>query len=80
MSCFTKSELAGTIKFREFPRGLGNWTDVNGVVWNVNAIIGKVVCACKNSQLHPYYTDTSSCSSYGFVHQEWQPYAIEVAS
>ena len=74
----SKSETVGTIRCKEFPKRLGLFKDIEGTTWDVNAIIGKVVCACKKSELHPYFTDTSS-ASYGYVSQTWKPYNIELA-
>jgi hypothetical protein len=79
MTSFRQRPKAGTLRLRKFPSGLGRVTDVAGQVWDIRAIIGRSVCACKVQQLHPYYTDTSSFNSYdGLVEQEWPPYDVEV--
>jgi hypothetical protein len=78
LSYFSKSELAGTINCKTAPKFLGNFQDANGNTWNINAIIGNYVCACKLSELHPYFSNTSSFCNYGFIEQTWKPYAIEI--
>lgn len=85
MTFFNKSEIAGTIKVKDFVRRLGPITDVNGCRWDVAAIFGcgglpkeeQIVCACPMSSLHPYFYDTSMNCNYGVVHQTWEPYLIE---
>lgn len=80
LSYFSKSELAGTINFKSAPKSLGNLEDIDGNIWNINAIIGNHVCACRLSELHPYYSSTSSFCNYGLVSQTWKPYAVKVIS
>ncbi|MFW6046318.1 MAG: hypothetical protein ACOCP4_00745 [Candidatus Woesearchaeota archaeon] len=72
------SEIAGTIKLSKKISGLGTYEDIYGRKWDVNAIIGNIVCAVPLENLHPYYKDTSSFNNYGLVHQEWLPYKVEI--
>lgn len=78
LTYFSESKPEGTIKFERFPNHLGNFKDVEGNIWNINAILGKTVCACKVSELHPYFSDTSTFCNYGMVSQTWKPYLVEV--
>lgn len=80
LNYFSKSELAGTINFKSAPKSLGNFTDIDGNTWNINAIIGNYVCACKLSELHPYFSSTSAFLNYGFISQTWKPYTVKIVS
>ena len=80
MQSFQPAELAGTIKVKKPIYGLGDVTDVDGKRWNVNAVLGTTVCACPCSEMHPYFSDTSTSSSYGLVSQVWKPYKVEVVN
>jgi len=71
-------EFAGTIQVRKPIRSLGPVTDIHGQKWDIHGIFGKHVSACKESELHPYFTDTSSNPCYGLVSQKWEPYKVEV--
>jgi len=70
-------EIQGTIKLSKPLSGLGPVVDVNGKRWDIHGIIGDYVQAALESELHPYYNDTST-ASYGFVSQSWKPYRISV--
>lgn len=74
---FTESKVKGTIKLKKRVSGLGNYTDVEGRRWNVNAIIGENVCACPLDELSPYWSSTANIPS-GLYSQTWEPYKVKV--
>lgn len=74
----TPCEIQGKIQVTKRISWLGLVTDIHGARWHINAIIGNYVQACREEQLHPYYTDTSNTSDYGVVSQRWLPYEIEI--
>jgi len=74
----SKDGFKGTIRMKKFPTGgLGNYKDVDGKVWNINAIINGYVCACPVDELSPYWSSTASIPS-GLYSQRWDPYKVEV--
>ena len=79
MSWSTPTEIKGTIQVRKPIQSLGPVKDITGQQWDIRAIIGKTVNACKMEELHPHYYDTSG-TQWGFVGQEWQPYSVEVVN
>lgn len=78
LTSMSYAELAGTIRFARPVRGLGVHTDIHGRRWDIRAIVGQTVCAVPMDQLHPYYSDTSGRTGFGFVSQKWRPYAVEI--
>ena len=76
------SGLAGVIHVSQMVSGLGTLIDVDGVRWHVRQIFSRdgltVVSACREDELHPYYTDTSM-RGHGVVSQIWEPYGVVVA-
>ena len=80
MTYSTPSEIKGVIRVAKPIRSLGPVTDVEGERWNVNAIIGDVVIAVREAELHPYYTDTSGRGFGGLIQQTWEPYRTEVVT
>ncbi len=79
MDLLTPAKLEGVIFMDKKPMSLGNHTDIEGVSWDIKGIFhgeGKMfVCACKQSELHPYFYDTSG-QDFGYVSQKWLPYEI----
>ncbi len=69
--------IQGTIRVAKPIMRPGPLTDLDGRHWNVWGIIGKVVIAVRESELHPYYTDTTN-HTYGIVQQRWQPYKVKI--
>jgi len=67
-----------------FRYGLGHYTDTDGNVWDVYALMGKTYTGCDRSyinarRVHPsmdYYSTATNASSDGF--HKWEPYYIEV--
>jgi hypothetical protein len=57
------------IKFKKRPYSLGNYTDINGVIWDINAIIYNVIYARVISLYPNYYGTADWCS---------QDYKVEV--
>jgi hypothetical protein len=74
----TEQPIQGTIELANPLRGLGTVTDIHGERWDIHGIIGSYVQACPVSQLHAYYTDTSSGTVHGLVQQTWKPYNIKI--
>lgn len=72
----SKSEVVGTIRFKERVYGIGIFIDVNGKEWDVKANFGNWICAKPLNELHPYYTDTSG-RDFGLVSEKWLPYLVE---
>jgi len=64
--------------------GLGNYTDINGIVWDVMCVFGAgVFNDCNKPVINarpvtdiPYYSTATNANSYG-IH-EWLPYYFEV--
>ena len=69
-----------TLRFKRDPRrrGLGIYEDVDGVRWDVHAIVGKRICA-RRVDLHPRYYSTGMDGTQNGFH-EWLPYDVEVVS
>ncbi len=86
LSSFGKKVAVGVIKCDKRPMKLRWFKDIEGKTWDIKSLFYderneekiQMVHACPVSELHPYYTDTSGSCSYGFVHQEWKPYWIEL--
>jgi len=78
LSYMSPCETQGKIQLSKRPSGLGRYTDVHGVEWDINGIVGNFVQACKLDDLHAYYSDTSATNAYGLVQQEWKPYEVEI--
>ena len=79
INSFRPSKIKGTIKTAKPIQMLCRFTDIDGVEWDVGAIVQNTVLACRVSELHPYYNDTSN-TTYSSVSQTWEPYFIEVQS
>jgi len=73
----SKKGFRGTIRLNKFPSGLGNYTDVDGKRWNINAIIHGYVCACPLDEVSPYWSSTADIPS-GLYSQTWHPYKVEI--
>lgn len=69
-----------TLRFTVDPRrkGLGIYTDVDGVRWDVHAIIGEHINARRIDQHPRYYGTATGDNSNGF--HQWPPYKVEVIS
>lgn len=67
-----------TLRFKTDPRrrGLGIYKDVEGVEWDVYAIMGQHINARKVAE-HPRYYGTAVGDNSNGSH-EWIPYAVEV--
>lgn len=78
LSWLAPGKIAGTIKVTKPVRKLGSFQDVEGTIWDVRGIIGDCILACKRTELHPYYMDTSGRPYYGLITQEWRAYYTEV--
>jgi hypothetical protein len=67
-----------TLRFHVDPRrrGLGIYTDVDGVQWDVYAIMGQHINARKVSE-HPRYYGTAIGDNSNGSHV-WPPYKVEV--
>jgi len=67
-----------TLRFHVDPRrrGLGHYTDVDGVVWDVHAIMGEHINARKVAH-HPRYYGTATGDNSNGSHT-WAPYKVEV--
>lgn len=77
MSTSRPAEIAGTIRFRKRPYGLGLHTDADGNRWHIRAIVNDCVCAEPADEVQPYYTSTAG-NGYGLVSQTWRPWKVEV--
>lgn len=76
MSYMSPAPIAGTLRLHRKPMSLGPYTDVDGVRWDVHAILNGYVCARRQDRHQDYYsTDTGACSD-GF--HTWLPYRVEV--
>ena len=75
-----RDTFAGTLRFEVDPRrhGLGHYTDVDGVQWDVRGIHGKYIQARRVGH-HPDYYSTASSSNQGGSHT-WEPYEVEIVS
>lgn len=82
LSFTEKSTWKGTIRGPK-PNGLGPYWDANGGKWDIRGYgmdaDGWWCWAVPSGQLHPYYTDTSG-AGYGWVHQRWEPYRLEIVN
>jgi hypothetical protein len=64
-------------------RGLGNYTDVDGVVWHVHAIMHGRVNARRVNDHETYYSTATPTGAYGtgnmpdFIHT-WPPCDVEI--
>ena len=67
-----------TLRFHEDPRrrGLGIYTDVDGVRWDVHAIRGEHVNARRIDHHPSYYGTATGDNSNGF--HTWPPYTVEI--
>ena len=66
-----------TLRFTRDPRrGLGIYEDVDGVRWDVHAIVGPRICA-RRVDHHPRYYSTGLDGTQNGSH-EWLPYDVEV--
>lgn len=71
-----------TLRFSVDPRrrGLGRYQDVDGVEWDVHAIMGEYINARRVDQ-HPNYYSTSTFAVSGQdcdIIDTWKPYRVEV--
>ncbi len=89
MSYDSPCTIQGTIKLKKPVDSLGTVIDIHGVRWNIYGYYSRydkgkplqqIVQAVPESQMHPFYTDTSAFSGYGVVSQEWLPYRVEVCN
>ena len=66
-----------TLKLTRNPSyyGLGHYTDVDGVIWDVHSIFGNVLNA-RPVDNSPYYSTANDGHSFG--NHEWIPYFYEV--
>jgi hypothetical protein len=83
-----RDSFAGTLRFTVDPRrrGLGQYTDVEGVQWDIRGIIGKYVQARRVGR-HPNYYSTATSTSFGSSTSQgganihtWEPYEVEIVS
>ena len=72
--------FAGTLRFTVDPRrcGLGHYTDVDGVQWDIRGLIGEYIQA-RRVGYHPDYYSTASWSNQNGTHT-WNPYKVEIVS
>lgn len=82
---WSPAPIAGTLKFSKPISGLGRYTDVDGVTWEVRAIINGTINAAQVSSLQPWVTDTSGNDSQYFQgsmpgprSQKYLPYKYEI--
>lgn len=86
MSSLRPAEPVGVIRVWKPIRNIGPVIDVDGNEWDIRAVTGGGVTACRKHELHPYCTDTSgqgyggggTTGSGGLTSQEWQPYRVEM--
>jgi hypothetical protein len=79
---FTRpQEEVKTLQVAHAPYGLGPFEDINGNRYDCKGYgkdkYGWWAWLCPMSQMHPYYYDTSG-SSYGWVHQSWDTYYLDI--
>ena len=75
-----------TLKLTQNPflRGLGTYTDVEGIQWDIKSMVGKsyspsgkaYVNARRISDNPSYYSTAADSSQNG--HHEWKPYYFEI--
>lgn len=73
-----KKNKLPVIKLKKQPYSLGNYTDINGVVWDINAIVYGVVFA-RQISMYPNYYSTALWSSQDGVN-EWKAHRVEVVN